>query len=101
MESKIILGRILQKLIDQGYTKYQDYYSFGFVKLNDTSIIVSRETGEDTRIPFDELMIGINGYKENNELYDEGPGAIRTLGISHISSPIHSLLHLLPKDAYA
>jgi len=100
MEAQIILGRILQKFIDKGFSKHLDYNRFGFVDLKNNSVIVTREAGANTSVPFKDLIIAIEGYQKNTSLYDEGPSSIRALGITHITSPIHSLLHLLPKDAY-
>ena len=100
MEAQIILGRILQKFIDNGFSKYLDYNRFGFIELKNSSVIVSREAGDNTPDPFKDMIIAIKGYQNNISLYDEGPSSIRTLGITHITSPIHSLLHLLPKEVY-
>jgi hypothetical protein len=100
MDSKIILGRILQKFIDLKVSKYQDYNEFGFVNLTGTSVLVSRENGADTNIPLNKIITAIEGYQNNLELYNQGPSELRDLGISHITSPIHSLLHLLPNEVY-
>ncbi len=100
MDSKIILGRILQKFIDKGYSKYQDYNKFGYISHTDNAVKVAREDGKDTPIPFSKLLISIDAYKENSELYNEGTTALRAVGIIHITSPVHSLLHLLQKDDY-
>ena len=100
MENKIILGRILQRFIDRQVAQVGSYNAFGFVKIKNSSILVSREAGEDTPIPFSKLIIGIEAYKEHLELYDKGPTALRAFGITHVTSPVYSLLHLLEKDAY-
>lgn len=100
MDSKIILGRILQKFIDQGYSQYLTYNQFGFVKHSDSSVVVTREKGSNTPLPFSIILIAIKAYQENTNLYDEGPTALRDFKITHITSPVHSLLHLLPKEAY-
>ncbi len=100
MDSKIILGRILQKFIDVKVSKYHQYNEFGFVQLSQSSVTVSRETGADTPIQFNKLLIAIEGYQKNPGMYNEGPVALRSLGLTHITSPIYSLLHLLPEDVY-
>lgn len=100
MESKIILGRILQRFIDMQNVQVAGYNSFGFVQLKISSVVVSREAGKNTPIPFNKLIIGIEAYKENLDLYEKGPTALRAFGITHITSPVYSLLHLLSKEAY-
>lgn len=56
------------------------------------------EKGADTREPFEKILVAIDAYKENPELYNEGPSKLRDYGITHITSPIRSILHLLPKE---
>ncbi len=101
MDSKIILGRLLQKFIDLQVSQFADYNEFGFVSLSVSSVTVSRENGDDTPLPFKKIITAIEGYQRNNELYDLGPAALRDLGITHINSPIHSILHLLSKEVYS
>lgn len=96
-----MLGRILQKIIDNKYSQYKHYNKFGFVMLKDESLMVLRENGNGVSLPFKKILSAIEGYKTNLDLYDQGPDALRLTGISHINSPIHSLLHLLDKDCYA
>lgn len=100
MDSKIILGRILQKFIEQGFSKYQDYNLFKFVAVNNKSLVILRENGRNATIPFNKLIIGIEAYQSSPDLYDDNTTALRNVGIIHITSPIFSLLHMLPKDAY-
>ena len=40
----------------------------------------------------------MGGYQHEITNYDKGPDALRDLGITHINSPIHSLLHLLSRE---
>ena len=100
MDSKIILGRILEKFIENKISKYAGYASFGYVSHSDNIIIVTREKGNDTKVPFKKILAGIEAYKLNYKLYEEGPTALREFGISHITSPVYSLLHLLEQKDY-
>lgn len=100
MDSKILLGRILQRFIDLQIAQVAGYNSFGFIKLNKTSVIVSRENGKDTIVPFAKIIVGIEAYQETPSLYDEGPTALKTFGITHVTSPVFALLHLLTMDDY-
>ncbi len=95
MDSKIILGRILQKFIDAKYAHVDGYNRFGFIELKRSSVIVSRENGADTIIPFTKIIIGIEAYQKESELYEQGPTCLRSVGISHVTSPVFALLHLL------
>lgn len=66
----------------------EGYNSFGFIKLNKTSVIVSRESGKDTIVPFAKIIAGIETYQETPELYGGGPTLLRTFGITHVTSPV-------------
>ena len=100
MDSKILLGKILQRFFDKKVSKVENYNSFGYIRETNSAVYVTREKGEDTRIPFDKILIGIEAYKENPELYDTNSNALRNFGITHINSPIWSLLHLLSRKDY-
>lgn len=60
MDSKIVLGRIIQILIEKKFSKYKRYSKFGFVNLKKNSVIISREKGIDTPILFTKLIKGID-----------------------------------------
>jgi hypothetical protein len=100
MDSKILLGKILQRFKDKEFSKYLQYNSFGYIRETNNSVLVTRENGDDTPIPFSKLLIGIEAYKKDTRLYDSGPGSLIEFGITHINSPIYSLLHLLQKDEF-
>jgi hypothetical protein len=100
MEAKIILGRIIQRLIDQEFAQVPGYNRFGFVETRANSLIVSRENGSDTSIPFSQLLKAIEGYKACSGDYNKGPTALRGYGITHVTSPIFALLHLLDINCY-
>ncbi|NRT13622.1 hypothetical protein [Flavobacterium sp. 14A] len=100
MDSKILLGKILQRFSDMKSSQIEDYNSFGYIRETNNAVYVSRENGKDTRIPFDKLIIGIDAYKEYPNLYLEGPNALRQFEIKYITSPVWSLLHLLTQENY-
>jgi hypothetical protein len=100
MDAKIILGRILQRLIDQGHAQVFPLNFFGFIEIKSNSVLVSRENGLDTSIPFSRLELAIKIFQQNPELYSSGPNALRPFGITHLNSPIYALLHLLPYECY-
>jgi hypothetical protein len=100
MNSKIILDRILQRFVEQGYAQVEGYNHFGYINLKEAVVTVSRENGNETPIPFKKILIAIEGYQMKPEDYNTGPHALRTYGLTHITSPIFSLLHLLPISVY-
>lgn len=100
MDARILLGRILQRFIDLGYSQYAAYHRFGLLRYTTKSVWLSREDGEDTPVYFDKILVAIEGYQQTPALYDEGPGKLRDLGLTHVTSSIHSLLHLLSKEDY-
>lgn len=100
MDSKILLGKILQRFKDQGVVKVEGYKSFGYIKETDNAVYVTREDGEDTRLPFKTILYAIDAFKSSNSLYGEGPNALRGIGITHVTSPIWSILHLLSQNDY-
>ena len=95
-----MLGRILQRLVDQGYAQVEGYARFGLIELKAHALIVSREHGLNTRIPFQRMIAAITVYQAEADLYDKNPTALRPFGFMHITSPLFALLHLLPKEVY-
>lgn len=100
MDSKILLGKILQRFSDTGVSKVEGYTRFTYIKETNKAVHVTREKGKNTVIPFDKILKGIEAYQDNSDLFDEGPAALQKFGISHVTSPVWSLLHLLPVKEY-
>ncbi|MBD0777763.1 hypothetical protein HPE56_08155 [Maribacter sp. ANRC-HE7] len=100
MDSKILLGKILQRFSDKGISKVPGFNSFGYLRETKGAVYVSRENGKDTRVPFEEIIKGIEAYKSKSGLYNEGPSALRDYNIEFITSPIWSMLHLLSQEDY-
>lgn len=100
MESKSLLEQIITEFKEKKVAQVPEYYSFGYVRETPKAVIVSRDTGEDTRVPFDKIVTGIEAFISDPDLYDQGPTKLRSFGITHVTSPVWSLLHLLPKESY-
>jgi hypothetical protein len=100
MDSKILFGKILQRFKDLGKAQVEEYNSFCYIRETENAVIVTRESGEDTSILFLKILLGIETYKIDPMLYSQGPSALRDIGITHVNSPIWSLLHLLNGDEY-
>ncbi|MEK7775315.1 MAG: hypothetical protein AAB305_05475 [Candidatus Zixiibacteriota bacterium] len=57
--------------------------------------MISRERGKDTRIPFHKIADAIVAVRKDHKVYSEGPSRLRKHGLTHITSPLWALLHLL------
>lgn len=88
---------IIRRFKEQGYCQVPGYNRFGYVGEASGAVVVSRERGQDARIPFRKLEQAVQAVRSDPTVYDRGPSALREYGITHISSPIWSLLHLLRK----
>ncbi|MEX2633677.1 MAG: hypothetical protein WD267_06565 [Balneolales bacterium] len=100
METLVILETILQIFREDGYTHVQGYNRFGYIKETNSSVIVSRQDGQDTSIAFDKIKLAIDAVKIDRSIYHNGPSSLRNFGITHINSPIWSLLRLVPLSDY-
>lgn len=100
MNSFILVGKILQRFKDKGIAKVDGYSSFGYLRETPNSVIVSREKGMDTIVPFEKIKIGVEAFQSDLDLYASGPSKLRKFGITHVTSPVWSMLHLLEKELY-
>lgn len=100
MESKILLQQIIKTFREKNVAQVAGYKSFGYIRETPRAVIVSREDGLDTSVPFAKILIGIEAYKSEPELYDQRPTELRGFGITHVTSPVFALLHLLKKESY-
>jgi hypothetical protein len=100
MDSKILLGKILQRFKDKAVAKVEGYNSFGYIRETKNSIFVTREAGKDTVIPFEKILKGIDAYKSNSTMYQTTPTILRDFGITYVTSPVFALLHLLDEEDF-
>lgn len=56
MDSKILLGKILQRFFDTGVSKVEGYSGYGYLRETNGSVYVSRENGMATRVPFKKII---------------------------------------------
>tara|TARA_A100000171_G_C2117910_1_gene138973 strand:- start:1117 stop:1332 length:216 start_codon:yes stop_codon:yes gene_type:complete len=70
MDSKVLLGKILHRINDKKTSQVDGYNSFGYLKETNQDVFLTRENGDDTRIPFEKILKAIEAYKNNIELYD-------------------------------
>lgn len=100
MDPRIILGKILQRFSDNGFCQASGYNKFEYLRENKNAVYIGREKDKDTRIGFEKLTLGIEAFQRNPSLYNEGPNALRDFGVTHVNSPVWSLLHLMKKEDY-
>lgn len=96
-----VVKLILQRFKSNGYSQVPGYKKFGFIGITAKVVTVSREAGEDTRIPFTKLEATVQAARKDPLVYDAGPGRLREHGITHINSPLWSLLHMVSKQEIA
>lgn len=65
MDSKIVLGKILQRLFDKAISEADGYNSFGFLRETNDSVYVNRENDLDTQMPFEKLLLGLRLSQPN------------------------------------
>ena len=96
--------KILQKMLEvfrsNGFAQVKGYNRFGYLRETDTAVFVSRETGKDTCVPFDKILLGIEALQDDSNVYSAGPSSLRKYEITRITSPIWAMLHLLPLSEY-
>jgi len=95
-----VLSIILNEFRSNGYSQVKGYNRFGYIRETENSVVVSRETGKDTRIPFLKIKQGIEAVKSDPSVYNSGPTSLRKHKITYINSPIWSLLHLVSLREY-
>ncbi len=69
---------------------------FTYVERTAAALTVMRRNGNTVRIPKTTLAAALEGVRGNHGLYIDGPGSLRDVGITHITSPTYALLRLLP-----
>jgi hypothetical protein len=96
-----VVDMILSRLSEQGTAQVEGYNSFGFVRRTPSAVIVSRENGLDTPISLSRLEMAVEAVRKDPRIYDAGPSALRDHGITHVTSPLWALLHLVSKGELA
>lgn len=100
MNKEALLQQLLLKFEKAGFSKYKQYNRFEYVDRSASAVTIRRQKGTTAAVPYKKLLYAISLYHEDPALYDAGPGRLHKAGISHVSSPVHSILHLAEKMAY-
>src|SRR6266404_4494671 len=61
--SEALLQRVLKSFRSKGLAQVPGYKKFGYIRETGNAVIVSREAGKDTRIPFEKIIDAINAVK--------------------------------------
>src|SRR5690606_2880867 len=72
---------------------------FKFAKESSGAIVLTRRSGKPTNVGKAQIAAAVEGVRSNHRLYVDGPGALRSVGITHVNSPIYALLRLQPLNA--
>jgi len=89
-KANILLSRFREK----GVAQVKGYNRFGYIRETNKAVIVSRESGKDTRVPITKIELAIEAVRNDPNVYNEGPSRLRRYGITHMESPIWAILHL-------
>ncbi len=90
-----VVGEIVRRFKFRGYSQVSGYKRFGYIRETPNSVIISRENGKDTTIPFKKLYLAVEAIRKDKGIYSGGPQSLREHGITHVNSPVWSLLHML------
>lgn len=96
--SQELTKEIVKRFRERGVSRVPGYNRFGYISESDSAVYVSRERGQNTRIPFSKIEQVIKAVRKDTNVYSKGPSALRSYGITHINSPVWSLLHFLSLD---
>jgi hypothetical protein len=100
MDNNTLLAKILKTFREKRIAQVEGYNSFGYIRETGNAVWITREKGQDTSVPFSKILKGIDAYKAEPELYNQGPSKLRAYGITHVNSPVWSLLHLISLENY-
>lgn len=101
MDNNVLLTKILKTFREKRIAQVEGYTSFGYIRETGNAVWITREKGQDTPVPYSKILMGIDAYKAEPELYNEGPGKLRAHGITHVNSPVWALLHLISLENYS
>lgn len=97
MEASQVADVIIKRFIEKGKAQGSRNY-FGYVDSYPVGIIVSREKGQNTKIPKSTLNEAIEAVRQKPSIYYDGPSALRPYITKRIQSPLWALLRLASLD---
>jgi hypothetical protein len=85
---------LLQRFSDIGKAQVKGYKSFAYIRETDNMVIIQRENGNEARVPIKTINKAIEAVRNDQDVYNHGPSALRAYGITHVTSPVWAILHL-------
>jgi hypothetical protein len=96
--NELLINIIDERFKKKGFTQVSGYNKFVYLGKTDNYFIIEREKGTNAKIPLSKIITAIEAVKVDHSVYNTGPNSLRRFGITHINSPIWSMLHLLSID---
>ena len=90
-----VSGILLSRFREKGVAQVEGYNKYGYIGETNNAVIVSRQRGNETRVPFTTIEKAIGVVRNNPQVYNKGPSGLRLHGFSHITSPVWAILHLV------
>ncbi len=91
-----VVSEIILTIEKHGIAQVPGYNAFRFVRTTPSAVIVLRENGNETVVPRASIERAIEQVRIDYTVYIDGPGRLRDVGLTHVTSPIWALLRLLP-----
>jgi len=91
----IVVEELIFRFKMKRVAKVDGYNEFKLVKQQGNNLIVTREKGKETEIPKSRISKAIEFVRKDPTIYDRGPGALHGTGVTHITSPVWTILHLM------
>lgn len=90
----VIVDKIIEKLKKNRIAKGARN-NFGYVSEYSSGVIISRETGKNTKISKKNLAQAVEAVRQDSSIYSLGPSSLRPYIQGRIFSPLWALLRLL------
>jgi hypothetical protein len=94
-EVDALVREIVARLKEKGFAEVEGYNRFVLVRSTGSALYVLREKGTEAKVPLDKIRVGLSAIRGDHSVYTSGPNALRKYGITHVNSPVWSLVHLL------
>ena len=92
--TEVVIEKIIARFKKNGYAQ-GPINRFGFVSQSVKHVVISRERGKNTPIPFNKIDEAIIAVRKDHKVYSEGPTRLGKHGLTHITSPLWALINLL------
>lgn len=93
-DMEAVVELVMSRLCSRGYAQVKGYNRFEYVRHTDGTVTVLRENGNTVDVRLSAIRKAIEAVRTDPTVYDKGPSALRAHGITHVNSPIWSMLHL-------